>query len=77
MSEVARLQALHEYGVLDAPADDELSAVVRAAAAVAGVATATLNLIDENRQCQLTRSAGDEPRSPRGRPPPVYRSPVM
>ena len=54
MGEAARLQALHDYGVLDAPADDELSAVVRAAAVVAGVPTATLNLIDENRQCQLT-----------------------
>ncbi|WP_380159696.1 diguanylate cyclase domain-containing protein [Kineococcus sp. R86509] len=50
----ARLAALHEYGLLDAPADDELSAVVRAAALVAGVPHATLNLIDENRQCQLT-----------------------
>jgi len=33
--EAARLQALHGYGVLDAPADDELTAVVRAAAVVA------------------------------------------
>jgi len=49
-----RLEALHEYDVLDAPADDELAAVVRVAAMVAGVPTATLNLIDENRQCQLT-----------------------
>ncbi|MEH0826123.1 MULTISPECIES: hypothetical protein [unclassified Micromonospora] len=54
MGEAARLQALHGYEVLDAPADDELSAVVRAAAVVAGAPTATLNLIDENRQCQLT-----------------------
>ncbi|WP_328291498.1 diguanylate cyclase [Kineococcus sp. NBC_00420] len=50
----ARLAALHEYRLLDTPADDELSAVVRAAAAVARVAHATLNLIDEDRQCQLT-----------------------
>ncbi len=49
-----RLAALHEYRLLDAPADDELEAVVRVAAMVAGVPTATLNLIDENRQCQLT-----------------------
>lgn len=53
-SEAARVAALHEYGLLDSPADDELSAVVRAAALVAGVPHATLNLIDENRQCQLT-----------------------
>ncbi len=54
MDETARLAALHEYGVLDAPADDELAAVVRVAARVANVPTATLNLLDEHRQCQLT-----------------------
>ncbi|MBU2664184.1 PAS domain-containing protein [Actinoplanes bogorensis] len=58
MSSVAdeqrRLAVLHEYCVLDAPADEELTTVVRVAALVAGVPTATLNLIDESRQCQLT-----------------------
>ncbi|GAA2580110.1 hypothetical protein GCM10010435_66770 [Winogradskya consettensis] len=54
MREKERLRALHEYHLLDAPADDELEAVVRVAAMVAGVPTATLNLIDEKRQCQLT-----------------------
>jgi signal transduction histidine kinase len=49
-----RLAALHEYRLLDEPAGDELEAVVRVAAAVAEVPTATLNLIDEHRQCQLT-----------------------
>ncbi|BEL08729.1 hypothetical protein Q0Z83_069200 [Actinoplanes sichuanensis] len=53
-AEFQRLAALHEYQLLDAPADDELTAVVRVAAMVADVPTATLNLIDENRQCQLT-----------------------
>ena len=52
--ERGRLAALHEYDLLDAPAGDELDAVVRVAAMVAGVPTATLNLIDEHRQCQLT-----------------------
>ncbi|WP_433385482.1 sensor histidine kinase [Actinoplanes sp. CA-142083] len=63
--ERARLAALHEYRLLDAPAGDELEAVVRVAASVAGVPTATLNLIDENRQCQLTTTGfegGDSPR---------------
>ncbi|MFI5841328.1 ATP-binding protein [Catenuloplanes sp. NPDC051500] len=60
-----RLAALHEYGLLDAPADDELEAVVRVAALVAGVPTATLNLIDENRQCQLTTTGFDGADSPR------------
>ncbi|MEV4345643.1 ATP-binding protein [Actinoplanes sp. NPDC049596] len=61
-----RVAALHEYQLLDNPADDELSAVVRVAAMVADVPTATLNLIDENRQCQLTTvgfEGGDSPRS--------------
>ncbi|GAA0565480.1 hypothetical protein GCM10010172_56270 [Paractinoplanes ferrugineus] len=52
--EQERIAALHEYGLLDLPAGDELEAVVRVAALVAGVPNATLNLIDENRQCQLT-----------------------
>ena len=54
IAEAARLAELHEYHLLDEPADDELEAVVRLAAFVAGVPTATLNLIDANRQCQLT-----------------------
>ena len=57
--EAVRLAALHGYGVLDESADDELTAVVRAAAAVAGVATATLHLIDEDRQCQLATTGSD------------------
>jgi PAS domain S-box-containing protein len=64
--ERARLAALHEYRLLDAPAGDELEAVVRVAATVAGVPHATLNLIDENRQCQLTTvgfEGGDSDRS--------------
>ncbi|WP_308121336.1 sensor histidine kinase [Paractinoplanes bogorensis] len=52
--EQRRLAALHEYELLDTPAGDELEAVVRVAALVAGVPNATLNLIDESRQCQLT-----------------------
>jgi signal transduction histidine kinase len=60
-----RVAALHEYGLLDAPAGDELEAVVRVAATVAGVPTATLNLIDENRQCQLTTTGFTGSDSPR------------
>ncbi|WP_432493669.1 diguanylate cyclase domain-containing protein [Kineococcus gypseus] len=52
--EAERLAALHAYDVLDAPAATELDDVVRAAAMVAGVPHATLNLIDADRQCQLT-----------------------
>ena len=45
--------ALHEYQMLDAPPPDELRAVVRVAAAVAGVPAAALNLLDEHRQYQI------------------------
>ncbi|GAA2891852.1 hypothetical protein Acy02nite_14930 [Actinoplanes cyaneus] len=61
-----RLAALHEYQLLDEPADDELEAVVRVAAMVADVPHATLNLIDANRQCQLTAvgfECGEQPRT--------------
>lgn len=47
-----RVPALRECRVLDAPVADELSAVVRVAAMVAGVPTATLNLLDENPACR-------------------------
>ncbi len=63
--EQARLEALHEYGLLDQPADEELAAVVRLAAAIAGVPTATLNLIDATRQCQLTTVGFEGADSPR------------
>lgn len=61
-----RVAALLTYGVLDAPAGVELEAIVRVAAAVADVPTASLNLIDSHRQCQLTSVGfvgGDSPRS--------------
>ncbi len=52
--EVQRLAVLRSYDVLDVPADVELDDVVHAAAMLCGVPHATLNLIDESRQCQLT-----------------------
>ncbi|GIH97393.1 ATP-binding protein [Planobispora siamensis] len=64
-AEAARVQELHEYGLLDTPAGPELEAVLRAAAYVGGTPTATLNLIDSHRQCQLTTvgfERGDSPR---------------
>ena len=65
MGDAQRVAELHEYGLLDAPVDDELEAVVRMAAAAAGVATATLNLIDAHRQCQLTSVGFDGADTPR------------
>ncbi|GAA2510603.1 sensor histidine kinase [Pilimelia columellifera] len=66
LDDPARIAELHEYGLLDAPADRELEAVLRAAAAVAGVSTATINLIDATRQCQITTvgfQGADSPRA--------------
>ncbi|GAA2724922.1 hypothetical protein CAE01nite_17900 [Cellulomonas aerilata] len=67
MGEAQRVAALRGYGLLDVPVrDDELEGVVRLAAAVAGVPTATLNLIDDHRQCQLTTvgfRGSDSPRT--------------
>ena len=63
--EVARLLELAEHGLLDQPVDSELDAVVRLAAATAQVPTATINLIDDTRQCQLATvgfAGADSPR---------------
>ncbi|GIE75356.1 hypothetical protein Aph02nite_13060 [Actinoplanes philippinensis] len=49
-----RVAVLREYHLLDTPPAAELEAVVRVAATVAGVPTATLNLLDDARQYQLT-----------------------
>jgi GAF domain-containing protein len=65
LDEARRLAVLHEYQLLGSPADYELSAVVRVAAAVAEVPAATLNLIDETRQCQLATAGFDGADSPR------------
>ncbi|BCY07353.1 GAF domain-containing protein [Actinoplanes sp. L3-i22] len=56
--EQERLRALHEYRLRDTPPDDELRALLRVAASIAGVASASLNLLDEHRQYQLIRIGG-------------------
>ncbi|MFI1995272.1 GAF domain-containing protein [Actinoplanes sp. NPDC020271] len=56
--EQERLAALHEYRLLDTPPEEELRAVLRVAAMIAGVSSASLNLIDEHRQYQLIRVGG-------------------
>lgn len=60
-----RVAVLHGYRVLDTPTDPELDAVVRLAAAVTGVTTATVNLIDTSRQCQLGATGFAGTTSPR------------
>ncbi|KUL27702.1 PAS domain-containing protein [Actinoplanes awajinensis] len=56
--EQERLAALHEYQLRDTPPEAELRAVLRIAATVAGVASASLNLLDATRQYQLVRLGG-------------------
>ncbi|AEV83169.1 diguanylate cyclase [Actinoplanes sp. SE50] len=51
--EQERLAALHEYRLRDTPPGEELQAVLRVAATIAGVPWASLNLIDERSQFQL------------------------
>ena len=51
-AEEDRLAVLHDYAVLEAPADPELDAIVRVAAALAGVRTAAVTLVDATRQHQ-------------------------
>jgi signal transduction histidine kinase len=53
-AERERVAVLREYHLLDAPPAAELEAVVRVAAEVAGVPHATLNLLDDVTQHQLT-----------------------
>jgi diguanylate cyclase (GGDEF)-like protein len=45
---------LSSYQLLDVPAVAELDAVVRVAATIAGAPRATVNLLDTDRQCQLS-----------------------
>lgn len=52
-TEAARLVTLLDYVALDAPAGPELDAVVRLAASVAGVPTATVSILDGHLQHQL------------------------
>src|SRR5690349_18309087 len=58
--EDARVAALHSYGVLDQPRQEDLDAAVRLAAYVCGTPTAVVNLIDADRQWQAA-AHGTEP----------------
>lgn len=65
-AEAARLAALQEHVDVDAPAPAELAAVVRLAAHIAGVPTATVNVLDDRLQRQLATegfAAADSPRA--------------
>ncbi len=63
--EARRLAALEDYRLLDQPLDQELAAVVRLVVGVTGSRRATLNILDEARQCQLTTAGFDGADSPR------------
>ncbi|HYP74184.1 MAG TPA: GAF domain-containing protein, partial [Microbacterium sp.] len=52
-SEIARVQAIAEYGVVERDADASLEALARLAATLCRVPTATVNLLDDRRQYQV------------------------
>ncbi|MPQ97818.1 diguanylate cyclase [Modestobacter sp. I12A-02628] len=56
---------LARYDLLDSPEDAELDAVVRVAAAIAGVPTASVNVLDTERQCSVAATGGPRPGAPR------------
>ncbi len=57
--ETDRVRALHDYGVLDQPPQSDLDAAVRLAAYVCGTSTASINLIDSDRQWQAAVHGGE------------------
>jgi len=61
-----RVAALHAYGVLDQPPAPELDAAARLAAYVCGVPTASINLIDRDREWQAAAFGVERRQVPRG-----------
>ena len=49
-NETERLQALHDYDILDTDAEESFDAIARLAAYIAGVPTALISFIDRDRQ---------------------------
>lgn len=48
--QVARLRALHDYGILDTPREPDFDDIVRLASQICGTAISVVNLIDAERQ---------------------------
>ena len=63
--EALRIEALRRYDLPDLPAEPELEAILRVAATVAGVPTATMNLLDSQMQCQYVTEGFEGGISPR------------
>ncbi len=61
-----RIAALHAYGVLDQPRQPDLDALARLAAYVCGTPTATVNLIDSDRQWQAAAHGVEPAETARG-----------
>lgn len=64
-NEVARLQALYRYDVLDTPEEEAFDRLTRIAALVADVPIALISLIDEDRQWFKARQGLDAAQTPR------------
>ena len=65
IDDAARVEALRRYDLPDLPAEPELEAIMRVAATVAGVPTATMNLLDSTMQCQYVTEGFEGGISPR------------
>jgi GAF domain-containing protein len=63
--EAARVADLHRHADPDAAQSADIDAIVERAAVVAGVPMATLNLLDEARQCQVSTTGFAGSVSPR------------
>lgn len=65
LDDEARVAALHDLGVLDAPPQDDLDAVVRLAAYICGTPVAAINLVDRDRQWMAAAAGMDRIEVPR------------
>lgn len=64
-NELDRLAALQRYDILDQPPSEDLDAIVRLAALIAGSAGAAINLIDADRQWQAATFGWERGEMPR------------
>lgn len=64
--EVARIAALHEYGLLDTPPELEFENLTKMASLITGMPIALLSLLDERRQWFKSRIGMELSETPRG-----------
>ena len=65
VAEADRVRELYDYADPDAPQSEDIDDLVAEAAEIAGVPMATLNLLDVERQCQVSTTGFEGGASPR------------